>query len=48
LAVIADHVGVGGGQPLGHHTIYPARSMPFHEFEDLIKGMNWGNVGVRL
>ena len=48
LGVIADHVGVGGPQPLGHHTIFPARSMPFEEFDGLIKGMDWQNVGVKL
>jgi len=48
LGQIADGAGVGGPAPMGHHTIYPTRSMPFEDFEGLIKGMNWQNIGVNL
>ncbi len=48
LGVIADGVGVGGRRALGHHTIYPTRSMPFDEFVGLIQSMGWQNIGVKL
>lgn len=48
LGVVEDHVGVGGSQPLGHHTVYPTRSMPLAEYEKLIKGMDWQNIGINL
>lgn len=48
LGMIADHVGVGGPMPAGHHTVYPARRMPFAEFDSLIKTMSWHNIGVKL
>ncbi|MFD8915336.1 polymorphic toxin-type HINT domain-containing protein [Streptomyces sp. NPDC059575] len=48
LGVIADGRGVGGPRALGHHTIYPTRRMPFDEYVELIKGMNWQNIGKKL
>lgn len=48
LGIVEDHVGVGGPMPPGHHTIYPTRPMQFTDFEQLIKGMDWQNIGVKL
>jgi len=48
LGVLADGAGVGGPMPMGHRTVYPTRSMQFDEFEGLIRGMDWQNIGVRL
>lgn len=48
LGIIADHEGVGGPMPPGHHTIYPTRPMQFTDFEQLIKGMDWQNIGTKL
>ncbi|MEV6675196.1 hypothetical protein [Streptomyces sp. NPDC051162] len=48
LGVISDGKGVGGTRALGHHTIYPTRRMSFDEYVELIKGMKWENVGVKL
>jgi hypothetical protein len=48
LGMVADGAGVGGRMPLGHSTIYPTRSMTVDEFDGLIKGMDWQNIGVKL
>jgi YD repeat-containing protein len=47
LAVIADGADVGGTEPVGHHTIYPTRGMPFGEFVDLYLGLQWEYAGKK-
>jgi RHS repeat-associated protein len=45
LGIISDGRQVGGPRAVGHHTIYPTERMTFDHYQDLIKGMNWENVG---
>ncbi|MFI0941853.1 polymorphic toxin-type HINT domain-containing protein [Streptomyces sp. NPDC021020] len=48
LAMIADDEDAGGSMPTGHSTIYPTRSMPFEEFENLINSMEWERGGPNM
>ncbi|MCS0604073.1 hypothetical protein NX794_23080 [Streptomyces sp. LP11] len=48
LGIISDGRQVGGPRAVGHHTIYPTERMTFDSYQDLIKGMQWENVGVKI
>ena len=45
LAVVADGEDVGGSHSPTHHTIYPAREMPFSEFVEKFKPCGWIYTG---
>jgi len=47
LRVIADGSEVGGPRRETHHTIFPARQMPFADFVDKFQALGWSYVGKK-
>ncbi len=47
IRVMADGSDVGGPHLETHHTIFPARQMPFAEFVDKFQGLGWAYAGKK-